>query len=208
MVFLWNLRRPRVLGFIFSNWHFNIFIDLKVSQMFITQKNFPITSMLMILYPISIYLVDLLLVLVPPFPMETEISEKHSLHFKLCLCQRNTLNVAALETWEAVGTAELYHEKRHDYKVSLQVCQKTAESSHISGRQWKQLHPKTFICSSSGQTPGVAGLTAACTKGVAPLQHDGFAVQTLSEHQVSRRGHCYTSEVWLRLAKIKTLEGP
>lgn len=66
--------------------------------MFITQSNFPITSMLMILYPISIYLVDLLLVFVLRFPVENEISDKHSLHFKLCLCQRNTLNVAALET--------------------------------------------------------------------------------------------------------------
>lgn len=146
--------------------------------------------MFMILYPISIYLVDVLLVFVPGFPMETEISDKHRLHFKLCLCQRNTLNAAALETWEAVGTAELYHEKRHDCKVSLQVYEKTAESSHIAGKQWKQLHSKTFLCSPPGPTPGDAGLTAACTKGVAPLQHDNFAIQTLAEQQVSRRDHC------------------
>lgn len=89
----------------------------------------------MILYPISICLVDLLLVFVPCFPTENEISDKHSLHFKLCLCQRNTLNMAALETGEAVGTAELYNERRHDHKVSLQVYQRTAESNHISGEQ-------------------------------------------------------------------------
>lgn len=100
--------------------------------MFITQENFHITSMLIIMYPTSIYLVHLLSVFVCGFPMETEMSDKHRLHFKLCLRQRNTLNVAALETWKAVGTVEVYHEKRHCYKVSLVVYKKTIESNHIS----------------------------------------------------------------------------